>query len=161
MNANNALGDFIRGKPFVPRPLVNTRSPALDVSIPSNLSRLASFYRESPSVMRNMVFPASIDDDSTVQTIEDVWKNYGLRIDSNTAVAVAAAEQTAAIQGWKGNSHTVILATGHYAREAELFRRVTGEAVPAMFQSLQKEVKPVAVIPPDIDAFEGVIANCF
>jgi hypothetical protein len=55
----------------------------------------------------------------------------------------------------------VILATGHYAREAELLHRISGEAVPEMFQSLQKEVRPVAVIPPDIDAFEGVIASCF
>jgi threonine synthase len=155
------LGDFIRGKPFVPRPLVNTRSPALDVSIPSNLSRLDSFYRESPAVMRNMVYPASVDDELTMQTIEDVWKNYGQHIDSNTAVAFAAAEQTAAVHGWKGNSHIVILATGHYAREAELLRTITGEPVPEMFQSLQKEVKPVAIIPPDIDAFEGVIASCF
>jgi threonine synthase len=161
MNSNNALGDFIRGKPFTPRPLVNTRSPALDVSSPSNLSRLDSFYRESPAVMRNMVYPASIDDDLTLRTMEDVWKNYGLHIDSHTAVAFAAAEQTAAAQGWKGNSHTVVLATGHYAREAELLRTITGEPVPEMFQSLQKEVKPIAVIPPDIDAFEGVIANCF
>jgi threonine synthase len=108
-----------------------------------------------------MVYPATVDDELTLRTIEDVWKNYRLPIDSPTAVAFAAAEQTAAIQGWKGNSHTVVLATGHYAREAELLRTITGEPVPEMFQSLQKEVDPIAVIPPDIDAFEGVIASCF
>jgi threonine synthase len=161
MNSNNALGDFIKGRPFTPRPVINTRSPALDVSCPSNLSRLDSFYRESPAVMRNMVYPASVDDELTLRTIEDVWKNYRLPIDSPTAVAFAAAEQTAAAQGWKGNSHTVVLATGHYAREAELLRTITGEPIPEMFQSLQKEVDPIAVIPPDIDAFEGVIASCF
>jgi threonine synthase len=160
MNANNALGDFIRGEPFTPRPLVNTITPALDVTIPSNLSRLASFYSEAPAVMRNMVYPASIDDDLTMRTIEGVWKKYRLYIDSHTAVAFAAAEQIAAREGWSEHLHTVILATGHYGREAELVGNITGQAIPEMFESLKKEVEPIAVIPPNLDAFEGIIAHC-
>jgi threonine synthase len=151
MNANNALGDFIKGKPFIPRPLINTNSPALDVSLPSNLNRLAAFYREAPAVMRNMVYPASVDDKLTVQTMEQVRNTYHVHIDSHTAVAVAAAMQTAAERNWKGNVHTVILATGHYGREAGS----------KMFQSLQKKNDPVAVIPPDLETFKGVIASCF
>jgi threonine synthase len=160
MNANNALGDFIRGGPFIPKPLINTQSPALDVAVPSNLSRLVSFYQEAPSVMRNMVFPASVDDELTLRTIEQVWKKYHLYIDSNTAVAFAAAEQTAAREDWKGYFHTVVLATGHYGREAELIRKITGQTTPDMFQSLRKQVEPIAVIPPNLDAFEGIIAHC-
>jgi len=161
MNANNALGDFIKGKPFIPRPLINTKSPALDVRVPSNLSRLASFYEEAPAVMRNMVYPASVDDELTLRTIEQVWKKYHLHIDSHTAVAFAAAEQMAVREDWKGHIHTIVLATGHYAREAELVGGITGETIPETFQSLQKKVEPIAVIPPDIDAFEGIIAHCF
>jgi threonine synthase len=165
MNANNALGDFIRGegffdKPFAPKPLVKTQSPSLDVAIPSNLSRLASFYQEAPAVMRNMVYPASIDDDLTLRAIEQVWKKYRLHIDSHTAVAFAAAEQTAAKENWKGYFHTVVLATGHYAREAELVGGITGQTIPEKFDFLQKKVEPVAVIPPNLDAFEGIIAHC-
>jgi len=152
MNANNALGDFIRGKEFAPRPLVNTHSPSLDVAVPSNLSRLTSFYQEAPAVMRNMVYPASIDDELTLRTIEQVWKKYHQHIDSHTAVAFAAAEQTAAKENWKGYFHTVILATGHYARE---------QAIPEKFEFLKKKTDPIAVIPPNLDAFEGIIAHCF
>jgi threonine synthase len=161
MNANNALGNFIRGNPFTPKPLVNTQSPALDVAIPSNLNRLASFYQEAPAVMRNMVYPAAIDDELTLRTIEQVWKKYRLYIDSHTAIAFAAAEQTAAQKNWKGYFHTVALATGHYAREAELIGKITGQAIPEKFEFLKKEVEPVAVIPPNLDAFEGIIAHCF
>jgi threonine synthase len=161
MNANNALGDFIKGRPFNPRRLINTISPALDVSFPSNLNRLASFYKEAPSVMRHMVYPASIGDDLTLKTIEQVWKKYHVCIDSHTAVAFAAAEQTAAEQGWNGDAHTVVLATGHYARERDLVGKATGQTIPEVFQSLQKEAYPFAVIPPNLEAFEGVIAGCF
>jgi len=161
MNANNALGDFIRGNPFTPRPLVNTKSPSLNVAVPSNLSRLASFYQEAPSVMRNMVYPASIDDELTLRTIEQVWKKYRLNIDSHTAVAFAAAEQTAAKENWKGYFHTVVLATGHYGREAELISNITGQIIPEKFEFLKKKAEPIAVIPPNLDAFEGIIAHCF
>jgi len=161
MNANNTLGDFIRGKEFAPKPLVRTQSPSLDVAVPSNLSRLASFYQEAPAVMRNMVYPAAVDDELILRTIEQVWKKYRLHIDSHTAVAFAAAEQTAARENWKGYFHTVILATGHYAREAELAGRITGQAVPEKFEFLKKKVDPAAVIPPNLDAFEGIIAHCF
>ncbi|MCL2126836.1 MAG: threonine synthase, partial [Treponema sp.] len=129
MNSNNALGDFIRGKPFAPRPLVSTNSPALDISVPSNLSRLESFYREAPAVMRNIVHPASVDDGLTLRTIESVWKKYNLYIDSNTAVAFAAAGQIMERENWKGTVHTVVLATGHYAKEAELIRKATGRNI--------------------------------
>jgi len=160
MNANNALGDFIKGGTFAPRPLIKTNSPALDVSIPLNFSRLEAFYRESPAVMRNIVYPASVDDELTLRTMERVWKKYRLHIDSHTAVAFAAAEQTAAGLDWKGNVHTVVLATGHYAREAELIRKATGETVAEM-PSFQEKMEPVAVISPNLDAFKGIITRCF
>ena len=162
MNSNNTLGDFIGGGSFSPHPLIATNSPALDVRIPSNLDRLASFYLEAPAVMRNMVYPASVDDDLTLKTMESVRKKYDLYIDPHTAVAFAAAEQTAAAQNWKGQIHTVVLATGHYAKSAEQVRRATGRniAIPEKFRPLQKKVDPIAVIPPNLDAFEGVIASC-
>jgi len=160
MNANNALGDFIKGETFTPRPLIKTNSPALDVSIPQNFSRLESFYREAPAVMRNMVYPAAVDDELTLRTMERVWKKYRLRVDSHTAVAFAAAEQTSAELDWKGNVHTVVLATGHHAREAELIRKVTGETVAEM-PSLQQKIEPVAAIAPNLDAFKGIITRCF
>jgi len=160
MNSNNALGDFIKGGTFTPRPLIKTNSPALDVNLPLNFSRLESFYREAPAVMRNIVYPASIDDELTLRTMERVWKKYRLYIDSHTAVAFAAAEQTAAELEWKGNVHTVVLATGHHARQAELIREVTSEPVAEML-SIQQKIEPIAVISPNIDAFEGIIARCF
>ena len=163
MNSNNTLGDFIKGGAFCPGSLVRTSSPALDVRVPSNLSRLASFYREAPAVMRNMVYPAAIDDDVTLRTIGNVWKKYGRHIDPHTAVAFAAAEQTAAMQKWKGHTHTVVLATMHYAKETDLLYRATGERVdvPERFRFIRRRVDPAVVIPPQLDAFKKIVASCF
>jgi threonine synthase len=163
MNANNSLGEFIKGGSFSPGPLVSTNSPALDVRIPTNLSRLESFYREAPAVMRNMVYPASIDDELTMQTIAHVRSKYDMYIGPHTAVAFAAARKFAEGPDWKGNNHTVVLATGHYSKFAELIRIATGEsiAVPEDIISLQKRMDPIAIIPPNLNAFENVIASCF
>jgi threonine synthase len=162
MNANNAFGDYIKGEPFIPQPLISTNSPALDVSIPSNLDRLASFYEEAPAVMRNMVYPAAIDDERTLKTIEQAWKKYHIHIDPHTAVAFAAAEQITASREWSGSVHTVVLATGHPAKEADMVHKASGEtiAIPDHLQALQKKTDPIAIIPPQLDAFEGAIASC-
>jgi threonine synthase len=163
MNANNAFGELIQGRQFIPHPVITTNSPALDVSIPSNYERLMSFYEEAPAVMRNMVYPASIDDKTTVQTMEKVWKKYGVIIDSQAAVAFAAAEKFSASREWNGNVHTVVLATGHPAKDAVLVKEVTGKdlPIPERLKILEKQTDPIAVIEPQLDAFEGAIASCF
>jgi threonine synthase len=163
MNQNNAFGDYLNGGPFVPRTLVNTCAPALDVSAPSNYERLASFYQEAPAVMRNLAYPASIGDELILKTMENAWKKYHICIDPHAAVALAAAERVAASQEWSGHVHTVVLATGHPAKEADAVRRATGQdiPIPENILALQKSSRAIAVIPPDIEAFEGAIASCF
>jgi threonine synthase len=163
MNANNAFGDFIQGKSFVPRPLINTISPAMDISFPANYERFVSFYNEAPAVMRNMVYPASIDDETTLKAMELAWKKYGVLLDPHGAVAFAAAQKLAESPDFTGRLHTVILATGHPAKEAALIRKATGQIVPfpEKLSVLRKRADPIALIEPQIDVLEGAIAGCF
>jgi threonine synthase len=161
MNSNNAFGDFIQGKPFAPRSPAVTVSPAMDVGCPSNYARLASFYGEAPAVMRNMVYPETVGDRETLETIERVWKRYRLLLDAHSAVAFAAAERLALSKDFSG--HIIVLATGHPAKQAGLISKVTGQTVelPERLALLQKEVSPIARIPPQVDALQAAIASCF
>ena len=113
--------------------------------------------------MRNMVYPASIGDDFVPGTIDYAWKKYGMFIDPHTAVALAAAQQVGAAHKWSGHAHTVVLATGHPAKEAGLLRKATGQniSIPESLSALRKKTDPIAVIQPQLDAFEGAIASCF
>jgi threonine synthase len=155
MNENSAFDSFIRGRKYTPRPLVSTISPGLDVSVPANYEQLESFYEEAPAVMRNMVFPVSIDEKTTLKTMELVWKRYGLLIDPHTAVAFAAARQ-------HEDAHTVVLATQHPAVLSDIVVRATGQPIdlPGRLGILMKQVDPVALIDPDIEALEGAITSC-
>jgi threonine synthase len=161
MNANNAFEDYIKGQRFVPQPVKNTNSPALDVSKPSNYERLASFYDEAPVVMRNMVFPAMVNDEETLNAMEQFRKRYGIIIDPHAAVAYAAAERRSS--KFEPGSHVVILATGHPAKEAATVLQATGQTIeiPRRLSMLQKDAVPLAVIEPNLDALETAIASCF
>ena len=162
MNANNAFGDFIQGREFNPRPVTVTNSPAMDVSIPSNYARLRCFYDEAPAVMRNMVFPASIDNDKTAKAMELAWKQYGVLLDPHGAVAFAAARDFAESNKFTG-AHIVSLVTGHPAKDAGLVKTATGQQVPLpeKLALLKKEADPIALIDPSLEVLESTIASCF
>jgi threonine synthase len=161
MNANNPFGDFIRGREFKPRPVIATNSPALDVSVPSNFARFSSFYDEAPAVMRNMVFPASIDDSATLKAMEFAWKKYDMLLDPHGAVALAAARDFFS-QDKNSIEHIIVLATGHPAREAATVEAATGQKVslPERLALLEKEEEPVAIIDPHLGALEGLLTGC-
>ena len=161
MNINNTFGDFIKGKNFLPKRPVSTISPALDIGFPSNYERLFSFYEESPAVMRNMVFPSSIDDRTTMETINDVWKKYNVLIDPHTAVAFASAKNIGESHGM--DAHFVVLATSHPAKFQEVVSKAIGQEiqVPERLKTLRKKSEPIAIIDPQIDALESAIASCF
>ncbi|GHT85980.1 threonine synthase [Spirochaetia bacterium] len=160
MNANNAFGDYIKGKTFKPGKLIQTNSPALDVSVPSNYERLASFYAEAPAVMRHMVHPDTIDDRTTLTAMENAWTRYGILLDPHSAVAFAAARRFSQSAGFNG--HVVVLATGHPAKHAGLVAQATGQRIPIpeKFTKLWKKTDPMAMISPQLDALEGAIASC-
>ena len=162
MNANNAFGDLIQGKKFEPKQLIQTNSQALDVAYPSNIERFRSFYDDAPAVMRNMIFPASCDNNTTVKTMEQAWKNYGLLLDPHSAVAFTAAQKFMK-QDKNSCAHVIVLATGHPAKEAVLVKTATGQSVPLpeKLSQLKKETDPIALIEPQLDALEGAIASCF
>ncbi|MDR0475216.1 MAG: threonine synthase [Treponema sp.] len=162
MNANDAFGSFIRGGKFEPQPQVSTCSPALDIAQPANYERLESFYMEAPAVMKNMVYPSSVSDHATLDALEYVWKHYKLLLDPHSAVAFAAAQNFHRDAG-DGCAHTIILATGHPAGEANIVKQATGQSIqlPEKLKELSLKSEPIALIDPQLDALESAIASCF
>jgi threonine synthase len=162
MNINNSFSNFIRGGTFEKRPVISTNSPDLDVCFPSNYERLNAFYDEAPAVMRNMVFPSPVENAATAKTMEQVWKQYRVLLNPHSAVAFAAALDHVKSDKFS-SAHVVVLATEHPAKEAGLVKEATGQIVfaPERLSSLRKEVDPIALIDPELNALESAIASCF
>jgi threonine synthase len=162
MNANNTFGEFIHGGKFTPHPLIVTNSPALDITHPSNYERLVSFYEEAPAVMRNMVFSAAINDQSTEAAMKQAYDEYNVLLDPHSAVAFAAAKSFVRSKESSG-IHTIILATGHPAKAAKTVEKATGQSaeLPEKLYALNRHSEPIALIDPELEALEGAIASCF
>lgn len=160
MNANAAVGDFFSGREFVPRVPIQTISSSMDVGNPSNIERLISFYKEAPAVMRNMVYPQTIDDEATIAAMKKAHERYGLLLDPHGAVGFAAAERS--LTGDLENGHAVIVSTGHPSKKAALVEKATGCvcAVPEALKELSRETAPVATIPANLVSLEAAIAGC-
>jgi threonine synthase len=123
--------------------------------------RLRSLYDEAPAVIRNMIFPAYVDDASSVKAMESAWKKYGVLLDPHGASAFAAAGGF--IKSEKFHAvHTVVFATGHPATEAGLVKTATGQmaSLPEKLFILKKESDPITLIEPKLAAIEGIIASC-
>jgi threonine synthase len=164
MNVNNSFAGFDPARGIdrdVRRPLLTTISPALDVSYPSNYERLAAFYQSAPAVMRNMVFPEKVDDESALRAMRRAWRDYRLHLDPHGALALAAAERIAA--GADFNGHIVVLATAHPAQYGDLAHGVSGEhlPLPEKLASLAREAQPMAEIEPALEGLESAITACF
>ena len=162
MSASDTFGNFIRSGKFAMRPLIEAKSPAPDISIPSNYERLISFYEEAPAVIRNMIFPAAVDDTAAIKAMETAWKQYGMVLDSHGAAAFAAAMDFLKTDNCS-NAHIIILDTDHPALQAGLVEAYTGQkiALPEKLAMLKNKAEPIALIDPQIEALEGAIASCF
>ena len=79
------------------------------------------------------------------------------------AVAFASAQKIIGEYDLNDNAHTVVLATGHPAREANLAEEAAGQyiKVPESILALKKRCDPIAIISPQLEAFESAIASCF
>ncbi|HXV71843.1 MAG TPA: threonine synthase [Acidimicrobiia bacterium] len=88
-NANHGLSDLVNTGRMTQTDVLATLAPAMDIQVPSNLER---FTGDATTEFR-----ASWSNDSQIaQTIADVDRAHGYRLDPHTATAWRAAEETRA-----------------------------------------------------------------
>jgi threonine synthase len=102
-NANHGLSDLVNLGHMAATAVVPTSAPAMDIQVPSNLERFSA----DPTGE----FRASWSTDSQIaQTIADVERRHGYRLDPHTATAWRAGEET------KTDRPQLVLATAHPAK---------------------------------------------
>jgi threonine synthase len=102
-NANHGLSDLVNTGEMTPAGVIPTRAPAMDIQVPSNLER----FTADPTTE----FEASWSDDFQIdQTIADVERAHGYRLDPHTATAWRAGAETI------GDRPQLVVATAHPAK---------------------------------------------
>ncbi len=89
-NANDVVPRFLRSGDYEPLPSVATMSNAMDVGSPSNFVRIAEIFGGEIEDMRNMLSAVSVNDETTADTMRDVYHDDGYILDPHGAVGYRA-----------------------------------------------------------------------
>lgn len=179
-NSNNVLTDFIRtGVYDRNRKFYTTVSPSMDILISSNLERMlfelsgeddkavakmqaelskSGVFKVSNEIknkMEELFWGGCCDDDATLKTIGDVFKEYGYLCDTHTAVAVNVYGQYKTATG--DNKPAVIASTASPYKFADsVLKAVSDENAGSEFGNVRLLKKITAAeIPAPIKALES------
>ena len=150
-NKNDILTRFFESHQMVADGVVPTLSPSMDIQVSSNFERLLfemndrdgavtahqlSTFRSTgqlavePDQFATWAAPvfkaARCNDDLTLSTMADVYRESGMLIDPHTAVGLSAARQIRARQEDQSGVPVVTLATAHPAKFPDAVIKATG-----------------------------------
>ena len=156
-NENNEVPEYLRTGNYEPvNPSKNSISSAMNVGHPSNLARIVALYKgvmdetghisKIPDIlkMREDLFAVSVTDEETKNTIENVYRKYGILLEPHGAVAW---EGTKKYSGLDNNSKPgkplcISLETAHPAKFPEEIRQILNFEPPLPISMDGLEEKP-------------------
>jgi threonine synthase len=148
-------------------------SNAMNVGHPSNFARVVDLYggwmdeagkiRKQPDLdrMREELWPVSINDHETRETIKSAWDKYNLLLEPHGAVGWAALERFIKQEGFRGLM--VSLETAHPAKfpeEIENLLSYTPE-IPESLVDLDKKQELYIKLPNEYDVFRDLLLKTY
>ena len=145
LNTNDVFKEYLTTGRFSPREARPTLSNAMDVGHPSNLERLRSLFNENHYHLQETVSAISATDAQTLQTIRQVYQEYGYLLDPHGAVGWFAT-QDIYLRNRFGDAHWVVLATAHPAKFNPVMQQAIGKeiSIPLRLQRILQ--RPTSVI---------------
>lgn len=137
-NVNRALSDLVNIGELRQAPVIPTLAPAMDIQVPSNLERMQG----DPSTEFEAGWST---DQEIVETIEEVERAHGYRLDPHTATAWRAGAQT------RSERPQVVVGTAHPAKFDPRL------SPPDWFPSLSELDERTIVIDPDASELAALI----
>ncbi|MBA4258851.1 MAG: threonine synthase [Chitinophaga sp.] len=92
-NVNDAVPDYLQTGIFKSKPTTPTISNAMDVGNPSNFVRILELMNHEYTAFNSLVSGYTISDETTIQTIREVYQQNNYLLDPHGAVAYAALQQ--------------------------------------------------------------------
>lgn len=92
-NVNDAVPGYLRTGNYAAKTAVPTISNAMDVGSPSNFIRVMELFGSRYETIKEKISGYTVTDDTTRQTIADVYQQYGYILDPHGAVAYHALQE--------------------------------------------------------------------
>lgn len=176
-NRNDILARFFATGLYRKRAVEPSLSPSMDIQVASNFERLiyelcgregravaelmARFAAEGAFTLEPARLAAAkaiysakrVDDDATLATIAEVYRQTGELVDPHSATAIAASRALGADDAVP----VVTLATAHPAKFPEAVEKATGvrPALPERLADLLARAEEMTVLPNDLEAVKG------
>lgn len=94
-NRNDSVLKYYKTGVYDSQDTIQTLSNAMDVGAPSNFQRVLEIFDHDHSAFRKMVKVMKVDDDETIEAIQQVYSEHNYLIDPHTAVAWHCAQKLA------------------------------------------------------------------
>ena len=156
-NENNEVPEYLRTGNYEPvNPSRNSISSAMNVGHPSNLARIVALYKgvmdetghisKIPDIlkMREDLFAVSVTDEETKNTIENVYRKYGILLEPHGAVAWEGTKKYSGLDNntKPGKPLCISLETAHPAKFPEEIRQILNFEPPLPISMDGLEEKP-------------------
>jgi threonine synthase len=126
-NANDTVPRYMQSGKLDPHPAIATLSNAMDVAAPSNFGRILEIFERKASSLGGKVSALSLDDATTVQAMQELYRTYGYIADPHTAVGYAAWKT---FKGRHPDAKGILLSTAHPVKFAPTIESALGLTMP-------------------------------
>ncbi|MEQ1643207.1 MAG: threonine synthase [Pyrinomonadaceae bacterium] len=156
-NANDVVPRFLSTENYEPLPSVATLSNAMDVGAPSNFVRILEIFDNKFVDLKGKLESVSISDETTADTMREVYQKYDYTLDPHGAVGYRAL---ADYLEKDANSRGIFLETAHPVK-FDSVGEIIGEApkVPQSVDSLFAKEKQSTEIRNDYDAVREILLS--
>lgn len=152
-NANDVVPRFLQTGFYKPEHAVATISNAMDVGSPSNFVRVLELFNNNLDELKFSLSGYTVDDNTTRDTICDVYTQFQYLLDPHGAVGYKALElYLEQFPERKG----IVLETAHPVKFPDSIEAILGEpvAIPEAVAGIMKKEKHSTVIPPDFEVLK-------
>ncbi|WP_185873957.1 threonine synthase [Blattabacterium cuenoti] len=114
-NINDTIPRFLKGEKYHPLPVKKTISNAMDISNPSNFSRILHLYKNNIFKLKKKLCSYKFTDEETFNIIKKVWSNYKYILDPHGAIGYLGIKKYLKLQKVKTHflETAIFLETAH------------------------------------------------
>ncbi|KIC63205.1 threonine synthase [Chryseobacterium taiwanense] len=157
-NKNDIVPNYLKTQKLESKETVATLSNAMDVGNPSNFVRILELFENHFEDLKSKISGYSIDDEETLQTIQDVYENYHYLLEPHSAVSYKAMERYLKENPEKKG---FILGTAHPVKFPDAVEKAIHLTVdlPESLENLIKKEKKSTEIQPDFVELKRFLLN--
>lgn len=155
-NQNDAIPRFLVNQKYEPLETIPTLSNAMDVSDPSNYPRLLELVNGNFAELLKIVSGFSLDDEQTLASIKDCYKQNSYITDPHGAIGYKALKDELA-----SGENGIFLETAHYCKFISTVEKALGKTIehPDFVSELMSKPKTVIAIDNDFEEFKSFLLS--